>query len=373
MKVSHLFESRSGIVSLGFPEIIARLFTTKFGKFAFLFAKWYKDYTNYVNKDRATWFEYAHNTETKNTINKLIYLYNHSDSKETYNIARKHLELYVDQDEWFDSTEIKSSIIKHLTQEFFEKPFFRSILLNDIISGKIKDLSSYKKLDYYKALNKYENIRVFEKTTPLKIYPNGFKWIDVGPQCTFVGSQMKNCGSVGVMGTDPDRTILCLFDKNNKPHVMVTYQPNEKEIKSEEGAASSIIKAEYAPFVVDLANTLNAAITNPKSKYLKLLWLFRNSQAKITILKEDVYNNVYKIVVRSHIMYSDSYKVANHDDVKKFYNYLKLNPTDEIIGLSSKKLPNLLDAMFNFRNGWKMKELNINLRTINEVADLYNK
>ena len=97
-------------------------------------------------------------------------------------------------------------------------------------------------MNLQEALEKYNQKVVFEETEPLKVYDDGYKWIDVRNRCELVGKLMRNCGSAGVMGLDPDRTILALFDANNKPHIVTTYHPGEERISAVEGIYHSAQK-----------------------------------------------------------------------------------------------------------------------------------
>ena len=110
MKIYHLFESRSSIVALGYPEVLAKLFIKKYGKYSYLFAKWYKDYRVYSSHQKdAEWFKYVHKGERKGIdITHLIELYKNTDSTENYLDTKKHLNLYIDpNDYYYDMEEIK--------------------------------------------------------------------------------------------------------------------------------------------------------------------------------------------------------------------------------------------------------------------------
>jgi hypothetical protein len=86
-----------------------------------------------------------------------------------------------------------------------------------------------------------------------------------------VGGLMKNCGSAGLMSMDKDRTLLVLFDSKNKPHIIVTYSPNEKRIAQDQGIGSSEPKEKYHDYILDLANFLNVRYDVEKSKSPKLI------------------------------------------------------------------------------------------------------
>ena len=147
--------------------------------------------------------------------------------------------------------------------------------------------------------------------TPLKTYPDGWKWIDAGKKCHIIGDKMRNCGSTGVMGTDADRTMLTLFDPNNEPHVVATYSPNEKRISGVEGGASTQIKPEYIPYVLDLIKTLdvNLDVSHEKSKELKIRYLLGDKIKSLKAIYESLYNNVYKITTKlGKVFYTDSYQ-----------------------------------------------------------------
>jgi hypothetical protein len=192
-------------------------------------------------------------------------------------------------------------------------------LIEDIESKKITNLQPYKDLSFSEAKDRYDNIRIFDTKQLIKIYKNGWKWIDVGNRCQLVGKLMKNCGSAGVMSWDEDKTILTLFDKNNKPHVVVTYSPNEKRISGDEGAASTEVKGKYHRYILDLAEHLGVKFDaeKSKSKSLKIKSMLRNRLKNIKKLRgNDLFSEYYEIVLDDgKEYYSDGYSIVAKNDV----------------------------------------------------------
>lgn len=266
-----LSESKQNIVNLGYPPVVASIFFENFGPKAFLLAKWLKDYSNYRNLDNSIWFGKSNignmfSGRRNFNLHDILFMYEAAASGdiERYQAARKEndfaLENEIDLDDavrlW--KSEVKESVL--------EDPFFNSVFIKDIISGKISDLKPFSKLTYQEAQDKYDKKRVFKEAEPLKTYPNGWKWINVGPKCQLVGGQMKNCGSTGVMSSDPDRSMITLFDPRNKPHVVVTWSPNDKRISGDEGVGSTPVKDIYQDYVFDLAKTLGANFDFERTK-----------------------------------------------------------------------------------------------------------
>lgn len=309
-KIFIINESKQDIISIGYPEIIAKIITEKYSSKAFLISRWYKEYS-FSNKEK-DWFLRSHLTTD---IPDLIELYNSNPTEKTKN-------------------KIKNS--------FFEgtySHFFRFQLIRDITSGKIKDVSQYKNLSFSDAQYKYDRKRIFDKKEPLKTYPNGYKWIEIGKECHLVKREMKNCGRISLMSLDVDATMIVLFDKNNNPHVIVVYSPNQKRISGEEGVAGTEVKPIYHEYVLDLAEYLNVDFdySKSKSKLLSLKYQFRNKDVRIEkIEKEDksiVYpelNEYFKIYIGNNIYYSDDYRIISKEDFEKIKSENKYSDWDTL-------------------------------------------
>ena len=155
---------------------------------------------------------------------------------------KKQLELEIDDTQEFNKSEKLQDLREEISRGFFKKVFFSRNLIIGIDSGKIIDLHPYANLTFREANEKYEKKSIFSDKTPVKKYPNGWRWVDAGAKCDLIGGMMKNCGSTGVMSADKDRTMLTLFDEQNIPHVVATYSPNEKRISGVEGQASTAVK-----------------------------------------------------------------------------------------------------------------------------------
>ena len=225
-----LFESKQSIINLGFPEVAAAIFYEIFGNKAFLFAKWYKEYKVSTQNviDKRGWWEYAHSFGSSSLrIKDYVDLYNAAKiSKEEYNEIRKQNELRQISD--FNQQQTLSLLKDQIKEKLLDSVFFSyNNFIEAILKKEITDLKPYENLTFQQASEKYEQKKIFEDKTPLKTYPDGWKWIDAGKKCHIIGDKMRNCGSTGVMGTDADRTMLTLFDPNNEPHVVATYSPNE--------------------------------------------------------------------------------------------------------------------------------------------------
>lgn len=330
---SFLFESKQSIMSLGFPEVIASIISQKFGKNDFLVARWLRDSSinKFYNKETNTsyypenWWRIANNDFMSNKLNLVDYVDLYEVAKtlnlEEYNKVRKAKELgETDEVTQEDIRDFKS----HIEYEMFNSYFFSyDPFMQDIQNGILTDLKPYKDLPYQEARDKYDKKRLFrQKENLVKEYPNGWRWINAGRKCELVGSLMKNCGSAGVMSSDPDRTILTLFDSRNKPHVVVTYSPNQKRISGDEGVGSSVPKEKYHDYILDLAQHLGVRFDfeRTKSKLLKLKSALGNKLKSIERIdyKKSTYNEYFKLELNDgSVYYTDSYWFAKEEDVKK--------------------------------------------------------
>jgi hypothetical protein len=381
-------ESKDNIINLGYPPIIAKLFFKQWGKLAYQIASWYKDYKN-TRADNKDWFKLAHSSFTDRTnLRNIIDLYDATDNIEQYNKLRQDIGLPIHvidkipvnqylQDE-------KINLIKIIEDKFFDETFFTYYpFIQNIKAKKITDLNPYKNLTFDQANKKYEEYQVFQNTKPLKIYKNGFKWINVGPKCFFLGNLMRNCGSAGVMSYDPDRTIIALFDSNNKPHAMVTYSPNENRISGDEGGASTPVKSKYHRYVLDLAKTLNASFdwNRSKSKLLQLKYRLKPVNAtniKQLFTKDDsTFDEYYTFTIDNDTYYSNGYTAISKPDTKllaqKLLNkeitntYPKLNPNTKTLTLKQ-----VLKTFFNSNNPeYIFKQANIKTINISALANGY--
>lgn len=273
-----LTESKQQIINMGFPPVIASILFEKFGNKAMTVAKWYKSNKNFRGMPDDTWWSKADHGAPKRieeiSLADLLFLLRATSSPQEYLAARKHLGLALDPE--FSYTEIKRTpeeimetldlperqkeLVAEIKLDFFRDSFFHSTFMQDFMAGKISDVKPYSKLGFGATQDKYDNKRLFADAPPVKRYPNGWKWVDAGPRCQLIGKLMKNCGTTNVMGTDQDRTMMVLFDSGNKPHVMLTWSPNQKRISGVEGQASSAVKPEYEDYVFDLVSHLGGKL-----------------------------------------------------------------------------------------------------------------
>lgn len=356
-----LLESKQSIINLGYPKLIAVLLYEKFGKNAFTIARWYKEYYSHGNIKNDWWKEKFYSFGSRITLNDLVNLYYATNDPEAYKKMLIHLDLTSDNTDYNESylMDQREHLRKNIEDQFFRDVFFvYNVLINDIMNGKLKDIKPYANLSYADAEVKYDEKRVFDEMTPTKVYDNGYKWINVGKRCHIVGLHMKNCGSAGLMSTDPDRTIMALFDANNKPHVLVTYSPNEHRISGDEGASYSEVKPEYHTYVLDLANTLGAVFDTgrTKSKLLKLKYLLRNKVSDVKKLKiSSTYFEYYKFNMDGKNYYSNGSLIVSEEDVKKIVRAIK----DKKIELRYEGRNILSAVLDNYNNANLLKSIGI--------------
>lgn len=314
-----LAESKRDIVNLYYPEIVAKLFYERFGNLAFLMARWFRDY-KYPNPEKPEnwWLQTTASFRTP-SLYDLTYLYSATKDEESYRAALDKLEL--SRDDMVNLDEQRLALEEQIKKKLFADAFFGyNDLIKDILSGELKDISPYKKLEFGAAQDKYDKKRIFKDRKALRTYNDGYKWIDTGMKCQLVGKLMKNCGSAGLMSWDENRTLLTLFDIRNKPHVVVTYSPNEKRISSDEGIGSSEVKSKYHDYILDLAKFLGAEFdtTRTKSTFLKIKYLLSGVAKRLEQLPYDTtWDQYFRFTINNQDYYTNGRLVVSHADIQK--------------------------------------------------------
>jgi hypothetical protein len=347
-------ESKQQIVNLGYPDLIASMLFDKFGKHAFVISKWLREYDGRLSqeddgKHSKHWWNNANNYARRGelSLSDMLKVYEaaKSDNREKY---KKELidalpDYYADDDDEFylDLGEVEKEWKKEIEEKLFDNMFFNSVFMKNVINGKINP-NEYKKLSFDEAKKKYDEKRVFADQEPLKSYEDGYKWINVGPRCELVGKKMDNCGSTGVMSRDPDKTMITLFDKENNPHVVVTYSPNENRISGDEGRGSSAVKSKYHDYVLDLAKFLGAKFdyTRTKSNLLKMKAIFGEKLKDIKLLDFKSDNKWPR---------EEFYELELSDGKKYYSNGYFLadkKSTDEIVKKIKKRKVDILTKVF---------------------------
>lgn len=312
-----MMESTSGIVSLGIPAVIAKIFNRKFGNLAPLLARWFRDAKWHNDTFPKNWWHQAHISRGQMTLSDRTDLYDAAKDENSY---QKLLDQWgYENKEPFDSEKTRKKIAGQIEMDLMDSGFFKIDFIQKVISGEIRDLSSYKEMRLTDAQNKFEKKKVFNaENKPIKIYPDGYKWIDVGVRCSYIGSMMRNCGSAMLMSDDPDKTMLALFDKDDKSHIIVTYSPNQHMITGDQGIGSSEPKEKYHDYILDLANHLGAKYDTVLSKTpsLRVKYLLSNLGVNFKKLPiEDVFNSFYSFDIGMQKFYTDGYSVAPTEDV----------------------------------------------------------
>ena len=319
-----LLENKQEIVSLGFPKIVADIIFKYFGKFSVQVAKWNKDYS--YDTDKSDWW-YTTNTKLFSKdlgLGDLVHLYE-TDTLEEYKIKYKQIRGEDSDIEEYELPDQKEYLSKRIEHDLMNSVFFSHYsLIKDIRDGSVTDLAPYKKLRFDQAQDKYDKKHMFKDQEPIKVYANGWKWINAGPKCNLLGKMMKNCGSSGVMSMDDNRTILALFDKGNKPHVLVTYSPNEKRISGDEGVGSTPVKDKYADYVLDIARHLGAKFDTfrSKNKLLKIKYIF-GTDADIQRMDQSnkFSDDIFIIRSKGRTFYANPSYAISVEDVKKVEDY----------------------------------------------------
>lgn len=347
--MNYLIESKQSIVNLGYPKVIAALFYEKFGSKAPVFARWYKEYNTFRGEDPNWWSNISHGFSKINVIHA-VRLYEATEEYatgqidlETYNQKRSKIG-FASYDEGYGPEEALEGLKDFVSEEFFNETFFRRNLVLDFLAGKIKDFAPYAKLPFRDANEEYEQRKIFSSSTPIKQYQDGWKWIDTGKKCDFIGRKMDNCGSVGLLSDDNDAKMLTLFDSKNMPHVVVVFSPNKGELSHVEGQAGSAPKIKYLDYVIDLAKTLGAKIDikQTKSKLLKIKYLLNPSSLE-QISSEQSREFFAFQLADGKSYYTDGYSVVPKEQ------------TDSMV--ETKPTSNLVDKLKNVFNHYEKEKI----------------
>jgi hypothetical protein len=327
-----LVAAKQDIVNLGYPEIVSKLLYERYGKLAPIIAKWFKQYKAGSYEDNPNWWNIVMwNYRDDLSLSTLTYLYETATDPESLIEAAKKMEIRVREEGKITQEVVereRTKYVKMIREKFFDETFFTYYtLMRDITSGKLVDIAPYKRLKFQDAAIKYDRRRFFDQEIPIKKYTTGFKWINTGTKSVLLAEQMHNCGSSGVMSMDPDRTILTLFGPNNKPHVMVTYSPNEKRISGDECAGSSPVKPEYHEYVLDLAHHLGARFDEERTKSpsLRVKYLLRNKAQSVEPLQGNEggrYNQYFRFTVQGQVFYTDGYTVVSEEEIRRAWGMM---------------------------------------------------
>lgn len=338
-----LTESKQNIFNIGFPKVVASLLYERFGKNSFLVARWFKEYNSWRSRteDKDWWQKAAGETRLNSSVSlaTLVYLYDATKDEDTYNQALDKLGF--ENDGYHDLEKERVTWKDEVEEELFKNIIFKKTIVQDIMSGKLTDVSPYKKLSIKDAEEKHDKKNIFQDREAIKTYPNGFRWIDVGKNCELVGNLMGNCGNAGLMSSDKDRTMIALFDLSNKTHILVTYSPNERRISGDTGVAHSEPKEKYHNYILDLAKHLGVTFDadKSKSKMLKMKSLFGPDAQVQRVGKHDIYNQFFKFVSNGQEYYSDGTKMISADDFAKSQ-----------AALAQAGQPNDINRVFSYQN-----------------------
>jgi len=219
--------SKKSLIDQGYPPSVALAFIEQFGKYAGLFARWFKEYSLFGRPPEANWFYRQRQTDLHRNDDLTIYskLADALSTKniDTYNNVREELGLWVDREQVIDFDEYIPAIRKGLLKALMGESFFGLSIMKAFLDGKLTDLKPYAKQEINAANENYEERQLFssgnvpgELGYVLKRYPDGMMWIGAGQKCRRVGNDMSNCGSTGVMSLDAQRNMFVLYDSKRK-------------------------------------------------------------------------------------------------------------------------------------------------------------
>jgi len=391
LKESLLLSEGSLSNNLGFPKSLEEAFEDIFGNRATTYGKWFKEYERGL-RFGGRWFSGISRAQSPSGLNLLDCV----DMLEAIGANDKDkFDQLLEVDEWSDnyaSRGGKERLKERLEEESIQdvKPYLEEQLRNGLIDDTIfftrdivkdrekikkQEFKQYSKMSFKDASAKYSEIKAFSESKEVMTFDDGHRWLNVGPRCQFVGNAMKNCGSTGVMSSDPDKTMLILVDPSNKPRIVATLSPNEKRLSGVEGSASTQPKEEYYDHIVELADFLDVKfdITRSDSFLLNLKYLFRGVKIKIKQLKtSSEYRRIYKISLPDKInIYADTSLFILEDQARKADEIL--NPTKYLKkDTKSKRRPrlNIEKVFYNARRSpvWDKVKF-YTLYSIQEFAD----
>lgn len=172
--------------------------------------------------------------------------------------------------------EVIGSWMEELKDNIYERieSFTKEDFMKEILSGKFISPAIAKKISFDEAREKWFEKKSVSMPTVLEV-GEGWKWVDAGGgRSSWVAKNLKNCGSVswGNMRATKESgskaRMLILMDNVNKPHAMVTWNPEYVDYERDdkppikylghiEGVAGSALKPEYYPYFTQLVNNLN--------------------------------------------------------------------------------------------------------------------
>ena len=332
----------SGIKTLGLRDASARLFNSLVGdKWDYVIAKWFIEH----NLHRGNFADYSGGFLGKDDPIQIIKALNAcekllskpTDERKEFcekDIDCKNLKSWVramdfnfesawekeEWDEWSlrysrretspEPDEIIQNWMEELKSALSEKvEYFISIdFVREVIANKVISPSQAKDKTFSEAESAWLEKRHLSMPSILEI-DDGWKWVDAGGgKSSWVAKNLKNCGSVswGNLRATKESAVkarmLILMDPENKPHAMVTWNPEYIDYEAEkkppqkylghiEGIAGSALKPEYYKYFNMLVDYLD-----PDSIYIS---------------NKKEYNSDYKMI-------------ADNDDLKKLMNEERL-------------------------------------------------
>lgn len=331
----------SGVKTLGLKSHAAQLFSS-FDKWDYVVAKWFIEY----NLLRGTFKEYIgtfyvdkndplQNLKAINGCEEL--LSKPVDQRKDYcskDIDCKNLKNWIEamdlsmEDAW-EKRELEEWEMRYLRRESAQEPdeviqswmkelkrsvsekiqsFINEDFLREVLLGNFVPPAAARKMNLEEAREKWIEKKTVSMPTVLDV-GEGWKWVDAGGgKSSWVANKLRNCGNISwgnlraTKESAAKARMLILMDGSNKPHGMVTWNPEYvdyemgdkppiKYLGHIEGVASSALKPEYYPYFTQLVNHLNPD----------------------------------KIVISNKVQYDENYnKIADNDQLKALMDPEKL-------------------------------------------------
>lgn len=365
LKEALLLNEGSLSSNLGFPKSLEKAFEDIFGQDrAITYGKWFREYETGLRYG-GRWFSGISRTQSRSGLS-LLQCVDMLEAIQAKDEEKFHQLLKVD--EWGDdsaSIRGKERLKERLKEENIKsiedvKPYLEEQLRNGLIGKTIfftrdivkdrekikkQEFKQYSKMSFEDASAKYSKIKAFSESKEVMTFDDGHRWLNVGPKCQFVGREMKNCGSTGVMSLDRDKTMLILVDTKNKPRIVATLSPNEKRLSGVEGSASTQPKEEYYDYIIELADFLDVKfdITRSDSFLLNLKYLFRGVKIKDNKLEANSeYESLYEIILPDkRKLYSDTSNFILEDQARKAGEFLNQKHLPKPVNFSTRLRKNI--------------------------------
>lgn len=317
-----LSESKQEVVALGVPGVIAGLLYELFGRNAHLIARWERD-SSPSGGDEGDWWLRAHRIPRLGedaSLSDLVALHESLSAPERFAVEYRRVFERRPKLDPESMERHRAFLTRQIRKQYLSSHFQGMSLVRGIREGRVTDLAPYKRLRFADAQEKYDEKGLFRDREPVMVFSDGWRWVDAGRNCELLRRHMKNCGSV--VGEGEGASMLALFDAGGKPHVIITWKPEERTLGNEQGAGGTPIKDDYSDYVVALARHLGATLDAGKSRNGIVAVKQRfGPDARIEVAHEDGLSGrrdgIFLVRSRGRQYYADKDGAAEVEDVER--------------------------------------------------------